>query len=264
MKRYLQSLSGTLNSADFLKLTTLRNTAHTHTIEGRFSDAHIIYGQLLNLSERVLGGKHAFTLSIVDALGESYFRRGNTQKALRLYERALASFEVTLGRSHRETLTTVVAIGIIHVEQGELNTALPLLLRVVAGVEDLEGMDHPNTLLIMAIVAAVYSVVIGGNVRTFVETAVERMKGVFGEDHPLTRETMTNLAVVLLRQGRYEQATAMFKRVDGESPKETNEELVLDTKYKINWRRVNFCLLGILLGVYYFSRSSILAGVLLG
>lgn len=218
MKQYLQALSGTLHITDVLTLDALLNAAKIHTTEGHFSDARTIYGQLLSTCERLLGGKHAFTLSVVNALGEMYSCQGATKKALHLYGRALIGLEGTLGKAHPNTLATVAAIGIAHLEQGELNAALPLLLRVVAGLENIHGAEHPVPLVIAAVVATVYSVRVDRDARQFVETALGRMERVFGEHHQLTRETAASPGLVHLRQGSYPQAMVMFGKAKGKDP----------------------------------------------
>lgn len=262
MKRYLQGLTGTLSAADLLTLTALRDAVNTHTEEGRFSDARVICGQLLATCERLLGGKHVFTLSIVTALGDMYCGQGDVKKALHIYRRALTGLEETLGTAHPETLATVAAIGMVHLKRDEFEAALPLLLRVVAGLEDVHGAESPVPLVAAAVVASVYSVVADANARGFVETALGRMKRVFGEHHRLTTETAMNLALVLLRQGRVGQALEVFERAREDGPKLGKE--AVDRPKEWYYGRLLLAL-GMLLGmIYYFPKCAVVVGVLLG
>lgn len=268
MKRYLHGLSGTLSATDLQTLTALRDAAKTHTEGGRFSDARVIYGQLLSTCERLLGGKHVFTLSVVTALGDMYCGQGDTKKALHIYRRALAGLEETLGMTHPETLATVATLGMVHLKQDEFGAALPLLLRLVAGLEDVHGAEHPAPLVIVAIVASVYTVVVDPDASAFVETALGRMERVFGEHHPLTKETRINLALVLLKQGRFGQAWDVFEQamedgVDSGEAVGSGEEEVNRPK---QWQCGRLLLaLGMLLGmIYCFPMCTVVVGVLLG
>lgn len=267
MKKYIQALSRPLSTAELLTLEALRDIANTHTMQGCFDDARVILGQLLAASERLLGGKHAFTLSILTGLGDVHSGQGTYQKAFQLYGRALAGYEETLGRSHPDTLAAVAMIGMLYVVRGQLRTALPLLLRAIAGLESIHGAEHPCVLVIVAVVATIYNMGMYPGALEFIETALERMKRVLGEDHPLTKEMAANLAGLLFKYGRYQEAQSIIRGVGLNSTNSAGvgrtEGVALNRgrQWYFGWHWIAIVFI---LGIYFFPKCTIAAGVLLG
>ncbi|KAF8245505.1 hypothetical protein K440DRAFT_555694, partial [Wilcoxina mikolae CBS 423.85] len=85
-------------------------------------------------------------LKVTYSLAMVYERKGDYNKALDWYGRALAGDEKSLGKDHPTTLNTVDNIASVYSSQGDYSRALNWCERALAGKEKSLGKDHPSTL----------------------------------------------------------------------------------------------------------------------
>lgn len=143
-----------------------------------------------------------------------------------------------------------------------MRAALPLLLRAVAGLENIHGAEHPCSLFV---VAMIYSVNNYGGAREYIETALKRMKRVLGEDHPVTKDTAVNLAGLLFKRGRHQEAHLILQSMVLEPAGVRLMENVgsnRSSKWYYGWYL--FAIGFILLGICFLPGCMIVAGIILG
>ena len=82
--------------------------------------------------------------------------KGDYEKALEWYQRALDGHEKTLGKNYPDTLITVQNMAIVFQKKGEYDKALEWYQRALDGKEKDLGKDHPSTLLTVHNIAVVF------------------------------------------------------------------------------------------------------------
>ncbi|MEW5298759.1 MAG: hypothetical protein WDW36_001843 [Sanguina aurantia] len=102
----------------------------------------------LQQRERSLGGDHADVAESCSNLAILYNQRGDTAKALPLYERALKIYEKSYGPHHAEVAHTLTDLAVLHLEQGRDTVGRPLLERALAIQTKALGPDHPDVVAI--------------------------------------------------------------------------------------------------------------------
>ncbi|GAB4823407.1 hypothetical protein N2152v2_010453 [Parachlorella kessleri] len=102
----------------------------------------------LRAREARLGPSHPDVAEALSNLAIIHNQRGDTGRALPLYERALAIWEAACGPDHPDVAHTLTDIAVIHLEQGRDDIGRPLLERALAIQEKHLGPDHPDVVAI--------------------------------------------------------------------------------------------------------------------
>ncbi|KAL7269775.1 hypothetical protein RUND412_007545 [Rhizina undulata] len=142
------------------------------------------------LKEQTLGSEHLSTLDTVNDMAIVLDRLGNHDEALERYKTALAGREKALGREHPLTLEWVNCIGLFFQTRGRYDEAIERYQRVLAGYEKTLWHDHPSTL----------------------ETALAGYENAFESDYPSIIRIVNDIAIVYLKQERYDETLVWYKR----------------------------------------------------
>ncbi|KAJ9516820.1 hypothetical protein QJQ45_027229 [Haematococcus lacustris] len=102
----------------------------------------------LKQRERSLGPDHPDVAEVCSNLAIVYNQKGQTDKALPLYERSLMIYEKHFGPDHPEVAHTLTDLAVLHLEQGREAVGRPLLERALAIQETALGPDHPDVIAI--------------------------------------------------------------------------------------------------------------------
>ena len=94
----------------------------------------------------VLGKDHPDTLSRVNNIATVFQHKGEYDKALNWYQRALDGKEMALGMDHPCTLRTVNNMATVFQNQREYDKTLEWYQRALDGREKTLGMGHPDTI----------------------------------------------------------------------------------------------------------------------
>ena len=90
------------------------------------------------------------------ALALAYKAKGQLDKAIPLFEKALAKRKALLGPDHPDTLVTMNYLGVAYWSAKQLDRSVPLFEELLQLRKAKLGLDHPDTLLSMANLAVNY------------------------------------------------------------------------------------------------------------
>mmetsp|Transcript_16128 Transcript_16128/g.44039 ORF Transcript_16128/g.44039 Transcript_16128/m.44039 type:complete len:886 (+) Transcript_16128:261-2918(+) len=102
----------------------------------------------LKQREKALGPRHPDVAESCSNLAILYNQKGDTARALPLYQRALAIYEKHFGPDHPEVAHTLTDLAVLHLEQGDDAVGRPLLERALVIQEKALGPDHPDVIAI--------------------------------------------------------------------------------------------------------------------
>ena len=91
------------------------------------------------------GEMHADTAATISSMGTSYAEKGQYDRAIELYERALRIQEATLGEMHAETAATICSMGTLYNKKGQYDRAIELFERALRIYHQALGLHHPET-----------------------------------------------------------------------------------------------------------------------
>jgi tetratricopeptide (TPR) repeat protein len=78
-------------------------------------------------------------------MGASYHKKGQCDRAIELYERALRIQTAILGEMHADTATTIRSMGASYSEKGQYDRAIELTERALRICHQALGPHHPQT-----------------------------------------------------------------------------------------------------------------------
>jgi tetratricopeptide (TPR) repeat protein len=182
--------------------------------DGRWKEAEILFGKVMEARKRLLGPEHLETLSSMAKLASTYLNQGRLAQSEELLLKVMEISKRVLGPEDPNTLTAMTAIAEMYREQGRWSKAAELGKQVIETSKEVLGIDHPITLRTMKTVAGSY--MDQWELKRAEELAfktVERSKRVFGVEHPDTLTIMNILALSIGRQGRWIFAEGLFKQI---------------------------------------------------
>ena len=163
--------------------------------------------------ERVLGGEHPDTLTIVNNLAFLLFRKGDYAGAQPLYKQALRASERVLGAEHPDTLGSVNNLALLLQSQGDYAGAQTLYERAIEARERVLGSEHPDTLQsVNNLATLLLSQGVYSAAQPLLERALEARERVLGADHPSTLVSVNNLASLLHHKGDYAGAQPLLEQ----------------------------------------------------
>ncbi|KAF1814281.1 HET-domain-containing protein [Eremomyces bilateralis CBS 781.70] len=112
--------------------------------DGRWSEAEVVYSQIYEIEEKVLGTEHPDTLTSMANLASTYRNQGRWDAAEELETR-----KTKLGADHPDTLTSIANLASTYRNQGRWDAAEELEVQVMETRKTKLGADHPDTLTSM-------------------------------------------------------------------------------------------------------------------
>ncbi|KAL4860606.1 hypothetical protein BDV12DRAFT_204865 [Aspergillus spectabilis] len=181
--------------------------------DGRYSEAEILFRNVLAMRERACGPEDPDTLASISQLGSVLAQQGKYEEAEAMHRRDLAGSEKVLGPDHPDTLTSVSQLGSVLDDQGGYGEAEAMHRRAFHSREKVLGPEHPDTLTSVRHLGWVlarqgkYE-----EAEAMHQQALQGYKKVLGPEHPHTLTSVSQLGSVLARQGKYEEAEAMHRQ----------------------------------------------------
>ncbi len=165
---------------------------------------------------RRFGDEHPLTLFSHNLLGVTEQTLGNTAEAERIFRSVLDARRRHLGNTHPSTLTTLNNLVVMLIQGARLEEALPLLDESIAATRERLGPDAPLTLRAMHHRA--YALEDLGRLDDSEAQLRELLSALEGQDNPLILTARNDLALLLSRRGRYDEAIALTRAMLADGP----------------------------------------------
>ncbi|KAI2618459.1 hypothetical protein GGR54DRAFT_156526 [Hypoxylon sp. NC1633] len=179
--------------------------------EGRWTQAEMLFVQVMETRKTKLGADHPDTLSSMAELALTYWDQGRWNEAEKLEVKVTEIRGAKLGADHPDTLISMNNLASTYKAQGRWNEAEKLQMQVMETRKMKLGADHPNTLISMNNLASTYWNQGRWNEAEKLEMQVmETRKTKLGADHPGTLMSVANLAFTWKSQGRDDEAIELM------------------------------------------------------
>ncbi|EGD74102.1 kinesin light chain isoform 1 [Salpingoeca rosetta] len=161
----------------------------------------------------MLGEKHPSTADSYLGLGNAYYSKGEYDKAIAFYEKALAITVETLGEKHPSTASTYNNLGSAYYSKGEYDKAIAFYEKALAITVETLGEKHPSTADTYNNLGSTY-----GSKGDFdkavvcFEKALAIQAETLGEKHPSTATSYGSLGVAYKHKGEYDRAIAFYEK----------------------------------------------------
>ncbi len=193
-------------------LESLTALAMLYDIQGRLSEADVLYGRVRN-TEKSGDPKYSKTAVGPFKLGERFKTEGRYSAAEVLLKRALALDQETLGREHPAIATDLNQLVELFIIEGRYHEAEPLQKRALAINEKVLRANHPRIATDLNNLAVVYHY--QGRyheAEPLQKRALAVREKALAPDDPAIATDLYNLAELYRDQGRYAEAEALLKR----------------------------------------------------
>jgi len=143
-------------------------------------------------------------------LAQVYAGQGKHVEAEPVYLHALKIYQAVHGENHADVAATLNNLGVLHRLYGQYAEAEPLLTRALAIKENLLGPDHPDVALGAANLGQLW--VAQGQpekAEPYYRRALAIRQKTLGASHPEVAKTLEDLANVLRKLGRNNEAVAL-------------------------------------------------------
>jgi tetratricopeptide (TPR) repeat protein len=179
--------------------TDLNNLALLYQLKGEFAKAEALYKQALDIDRKAVGPEHSLTATTLNNLANLYQVIGNYVEAESLYEQALEIRRKFLGPEHIDTATTLHNLAMLYQAKAEAHYKEETD-RADAKSEALnkEALDHLNRDYAKA--------------ELLYKQALHIYEKALGQENPLVKGSLNNLALLYTRTGEYAQAEPLYKR----------------------------------------------------
>lgn len=187
--------------------------AHFHYQYGHYDLAERLCLRLIALSEEVFGTEHQDTAASYNEIGVIYKAKGELEKAIEYYEKALRINEKVLGKEHSEIATNLNNIGAVYNDKGEYDMALEYYGMALLIREKVFGREHP-------VIATSYNNLgfVYGNkgeydmALEYHEKALRIEEKLLGIDHLSTATSYNNIGCIYDAKGDFNKALSFFKK----------------------------------------------------
>lgn len=182
--------------------------------QGDDAGAKRLLTPIVEMSTRVLGEEHLYTLTAMNNLAWIHRNQGDLPGARQLLDRVLQVMMRTLGERHMETLNSMDNLASILRDLGEYDGARRLQERALEVITRAAGEEDPRTLRTRSNLALTLEA--QGDrkgARGIQEQVLKLATRAFGEEHPDTLASMNNLGNTLRDQGEYERAKQLQDRL---------------------------------------------------
>ena len=176
--------------------------------QGNYAEAERIYQVAIKKAE-TYGLEDRRVAVSVSQLAQLYAGQGKHVEAEPLYLQALQIYQAVYGERHADVAATLNNLGVLHRMYGQYAEAEPLLTRALAIKEQLLGPDHPDVALSAANLGQLY-VAQGqpAKAEPLYRRALSIRQKALGS-HPEVAKTLEDLATVLRKLGRGNEAVAL-------------------------------------------------------
>ncbi|HRF57905.1 MAG TPA: tetratricopeptide repeat protein, partial [Campylobacterales bacterium] len=142
-----------------------------------------------------------------------YNNKGELDKALEYYEKALKIRLASIGENHPDTANSYQNIGVVYNDKGELSKALEQYEKALKIRLASLGENHPDTASSYNNIGVVYSDKVElDKALECHEKALKIRLASIGENHPDTASSYNNIGVVYYNQSRRKDAMACFEK----------------------------------------------------
>jgi tetratricopeptide (TPR) repeat protein len=178
--------------------------------EGRWHEAAVLHEKVVSLGRNKLGKKELVYAK--NGLAHCYWRMGNYDRSVPLFEEIVDGAKIEFGESHVDTLVAMSSLGINYCDAGQVNQAVSLLEKTLKSCQAELPPGHGVTTLTMNNLAIAYNASRRHeDALPLLEKAFELYRHKFGNEHPETLLAMNNLASTYSKAGRQEQALELHK-----------------------------------------------------
>jgi tetratricopeptide (TPR) repeat protein len=179
--------------------------------QGRYRESGMVWEQLVELRQRLLGDNHPAVAQSLNNLANLYQEQGCYEQAEPLLLQALELYQRLLGDDHPHVATSLNNLAYLYESQGCYEQAEPLYLQALELYHRLLGADHPNVAASLNNLAGLYrSQGRYEQAESLYLQALELSQRLLGDDHPNVANSRNNLAGLYQEQGRYEQAESLY------------------------------------------------------
>ncbi|EGD81841.1 kinesin light chain isoform 1 [Salpingoeca rosetta] len=167
-------------------------------------------GAFAGLCNHVGGERGADTFG---NLGIAYASKGEYDKAIAYYEKALAVFVETLGEKHPSTANTYNNLGLAYDSKGEHARGIHYYEKALAIRVETLGEKHPSTATSYNNLGSAYhSKGDYDRAIAFYEKALAIRVEMLGEKHPSTADSYLGLGNAYYSKGEYDKAIAFYEK----------------------------------------------------
>ncbi len=196
-------------------LSVKNNLGTVYKALGMLEESEKIQREVVAAHLRTMPPEHPQVLSAWNNLATVLQRRGKNAEAAEVFEKTLAGRIKVLGEDHVSTATTRLNVAVCLVAAGKQAEAEPLVRRAMAVFEAKLGPDHPKTLTAYGNLAYILED-LGNNAEA--ETWFRRVlaglrKNTKGGADPEMWSAINNLAMLLMKEGKVEEAGAQFREL---------------------------------------------------
>jgi tetratricopeptide (TPR) repeat protein len=193
-------------------LITKSKFGHILNYEGNFKEAEKSISLLLEELKSGNYGHDSFP-ALLTSLGETLFKQSRFEEAKKVFEQALKDAQEALGPQSPTTLICLRNLGVNYIRLGNFDEAERLHREALKGTELVFGLAHPRTLQIKSDLARALRDRDLNASEEMQRQVSEEFEKHLGSEHPYTLHSKFRLAIVLHRQGRYEDAYALNHNV---------------------------------------------------
>ncbi|MEM9463445.1 MAG: tetratricopeptide repeat protein [Myxococcota bacterium] len=194
----------------------LRAATHLVSVVGdrlaRFEEG-LTWGELADALVARLGEDGADRVSLMNNLGNVWYRKGDHAKALDHYQRAIAQLEARVSADDPVLAGDRINLGNAQLALGNHDAALASYQQAELGLRTVLGEGHPQVAMAVASIGVVYNET-GRYAEALVQhrQALDDFEAWLGPEHLFVATTVGNIGVSLLGQGKLDEAQAQIRR----------------------------------------------------
>lgn len=245
-REYLPHALALLNETEFRKhineyVDYIWNVASCLNSDGRYDEAEMLLGQVVETWKQVLGPEHPGTLTSMDNLALLYMKQGRWHQAEELEIQVMGNRKLTLGPEHPDTLSSMNHLALTYCNRLRWKEAEELIMQIVNAWRHSLGPEHPHILPSMNTLVVIYW--LRGRWKEAEELGVkvvETYKRVLGPEYPATLTSTGNLAATYFVQKRWKEAEELFIHIVEVQRRVLGPEHP-DTLFSINNLATTYC-----------------------
>ena len=194
---------------------TLDGIAKVYRVQGRYDDAKHLYERSLEMRRRLLGDKHIGVTADLEKLAGVYLNQGEYREAESLYKRSLETWKQVGGDGHKNTIATSINLASVYDYQGRYDEAEQLYKEALDMWKLTGGDGNPgfinslnNNLAGTYISQGKYD-----EAEKLYRKTLETIKHEYSEEHMSLASTLSGLADLYLKIGKYGNAFELISEV---------------------------------------------------